>query len=112
MQRNKDDGGRVRSKEDQIQFNLPGGGKYGIVSSHRLGFWFENFKSTANNVSRTHLFIGKPDTEENRASFVSTIPLGRGSTPKDIANAVAYLASDEAEFITGVNLEVDGGRCV
>ncbi|KAK7885274.1 hypothetical protein LTR67_010452 [Exophiala xenobiotica] len=60
----------------------------------------------------THLFIGKPDTEENRASFVSTIPLGRGSTPADIANACCYLASDEAEFITGVNLEVDGGRCV
>ncbi|KIX06138.1 uncharacterized protein Z518_04112 [Rhinocladiella mackenziei CBS 650.93] len=60
----------------------------------------------------THLFLGKPDTEENRAAFVSTIPLGRGSTPVDVANACCYLASDEAEFITGVNLEVDGGRCV
>jgi len=60
----------------------------------------------------THLFLGKPDTEENRAGFVSTIPLGRASTPADIANACCYLASDEAEFITGVNLEVDGGRCV
>jgi len=60
----------------------------------------------------THLFIGKPDTEENRKAFVSTIPLGRGSTPKDVANACSYLASDEAEFITGVNFEVDGGRCV
>ena len=61
---------------------------------------------------RTHLFIGKPDTEENRKAFVSTIPIGRSSTPKDVANACTYLASDEAEFITGVNLEVDGGRCV
>jgi len=60
----------------------------------------------------THLFLGKPDTEENRKGFVSTIPLGRPSTPADIANACCYLASDEAEFITGVNLEVDGGRCV
>ncbi|EXJ60670.1 3-oxoacyl-[acyl-carrier protein] reductase [Cladophialophora yegresii CBS 114405] len=60
----------------------------------------------------THLFLGKADTEENRKGFVSTIPLGRGSTPKDVANACCYLASDEAEFITGVNLEVDGGRCV
>jgi len=60
----------------------------------------------------THLFLGKPDTEENRAGFVATIPLGRGSTPADVANACCYLASDEAEFITGVNLEVDGGRCV
>ncbi|KAF9890191.1 hypothetical protein FE257_006103 [Aspergillus nanangensis] len=60
----------------------------------------------------THLFLGKPDTEENRAGFVSTVPMGRPSTPSDIANACCYLASDEANFITGVNLEVDGGRCV
>lgn len=58
------------------------------------------------NISRTHLFIGKPDTEENRAGFVATVPLGRGSTPADVANACSYLASDEAGFITGVNLEV------
>jgi NAD(P)-dependent dehydrogenase (short-subunit alcohol dehydrogenase family) len=61
---------------------------------------------------RTHLFLGKPDTPENRAPFISTIPLGRGSTPKDVANACCYLASDEAEFVTGINLEVDGGRTV
>ncbi|EHY58282.1 4-formylbenzenesulfonate dehydrogenase TsaC1/TsaC2 [Exophiala dermatitidis] len=60
----------------------------------------------------THLFLGKPDTEENRAGFVSTIPIGRARTPADVANACCYLASDEAEFVTGVNLEVDGGRCV
>ncbi|KAE8356430.1 hypothetical protein BDV28DRAFT_126977 [Aspergillus coremiiformis] len=60
----------------------------------------------------THLFLGKPDTEENRAAFVSTIPLGRPSTSADVANACSFLASDEAEFITGVDLEVDGGRCV
>ncbi|KAL2827840.1 hypothetical protein BDW59DRAFT_143887 [Aspergillus cavernicola] len=60
----------------------------------------------------THLFLGKPDTVENRAAFVSTIPLGRGSTPADVANACSFLASEEAEFITGVDLEVDGGRCV
>ncbi|KAJ5300235.1 hypothetical protein N7508_007478 [Penicillium antarcticum] len=60
----------------------------------------------------THLFLGKPDTTENRSGFLSTIPLGRGSTPADVANACSYLASDEAEFITGVDLEVDGGRCV
>jgi hypothetical protein len=55
---------------------------------------------------RTHLFLGKPDTEENRAAFVSTIPLGRPSTPADVANTCSFLASDEAEFITGVELEV------
>lgn len=57
-------------------------------------------------------FMGVPDTPENRARFVSTIPLGRMSTPRDIANACLYLASDEADFITGVVLEVDGGRTI
>ncbi len=57
-------------------------------------------------------FMGMPDTPENRAKFIAGIPLGRLSKPVDIANAAVYLASDEAAFITGVNLEVDGGRCV
>lgn len=52
------------------------------------------------------------DTPELRAKFAGTVPLGRLSHPRDIANAVAFLASDEAAFITGVALEVDGGRCV
>ena len=56
-------------------------------------------------------FMGE-DTPERRAQFRTTIPLGRFSTPLDIANAALWLASDEAEFITGVALEVDGGRCV
>ena len=56
-------------------------------------------------------FMGA-DTPENRAKFIATIPLGRLSRPQDIANAALYLASDEAELITGVALEVDGGRCV
>nr|WP_111299095.1 SDR family oxidoreductase [Paracoccus saliphilus] len=57
-------------------------------------------------------FMGMPDTPENRAKFIATIPLGRLSEPKDIANAALYLGSDEAEFITGVILEVDGGRTI
>jgi 3-oxoacyl-[acyl-carrier protein] reductase len=57
-------------------------------------------------------FMGLPDTPENRAKFIATIPLGRLSHPRDIANACLYLASDEAEFITGIVLEVDGGRTV
>ncbi len=57
-------------------------------------------------------FMGLPDTPENRAKFVAGIPLGRMSKPSDVANACLYLASDEAEFITGVVLEVDGGRTI
>jgi 3-oxoacyl-[acyl-carrier protein] reductase len=57
-------------------------------------------------------FMGVPDTPENRQRFLASIPLGRMSRPQDIANAALYLCSDEAEFITGVCMEVDGGRCI
>jgi 3-oxoacyl-[acyl-carrier protein] reductase len=58
------------------------------------------------------MFMGMPDTPENRAKFIATIPMGRLSKPLDVANAALFLASDEAAFITGTCLEVDGGRCV
>ncbi|KAL1985866.1 hypothetical protein VTN96DRAFT_7244 [Rasamsonia emersonii] len=76
------------------------------------GIRFNAVCPVVGSTGMTHLFLGKPDTEENRKGFVSTVPLGRPSTPADVANAVCYLASDEAAFITGVNFEVDGGRCV
>ena len=57
-------------------------------------------------------FMGGEETEEMKAKFVATIPIGRFSTPQDIANAALYFASDEANFITGVCMEVDGGRCI
>jgi 3-oxoacyl-[acyl-carrier protein] reductase len=56
-------------------------------------------------------FMGVPDTPENRARFLASIPLGRMSTPADIANACVWLAEDASSFITGVLLPVDGGRC-
>jgi 3-oxoacyl-[acyl-carrier protein] reductase len=57
-------------------------------------------------------FMGKADTSENRAAFIATIPWGRLSTPRDVANGALFLASDEAELITGIELEIDGGRTV
>ena len=57
-------------------------------------------------------FMGMPDTPENRAKFIATIPLGRLSQPIDIARAAVFLASDDAGFITGVEFPVDGGRSV
>jgi 3-oxoacyl-[acyl-carrier protein] reductase len=56
-------------------------------------------------------FMGE-DTPEMRARFLSTIPLGRFSTPRDMGEAAAFLCSDAASMITGVALEVDGGRCI
>ena len=57
-------------------------------------------------------FLGDGPKDESYSKFVSTVPLGRLCKPRDMANAALYLASDEADFITGVMLEVDGGRCV
>ena len=56
-------------------------------------------------------FMGE-DTPEMRAKFLSTIPIGRFSTPEDMGNAALYLCSDEAGMVTGVAMEVDGGRCI
>jgi len=56
-------------------------------------------------------FLGE-DTPEMRAKFLSTIPLGRFSTPQDLGNAALFLCSDEAAMITGIGMEVDGGRCI
>jgi 3-oxoacyl-[acyl-carrier protein] reductase len=57
------------------------------------------------------MFMGE-DTPEMRAKFLSTIPLGRFSTPEDMGNAACFLCSDEANMLTGVCMEVDGGRCI
>jgi 3-oxoacyl-[acyl-carrier protein] reductase len=65
----------------------------------------------AGETGMLHLFMGE-DTPEKRAQFRASIPLGRLSVPGDMASAALWLASDEAAFITGVALEVDGGRCV
>lgn len=56
-------------------------------------------------------FMGE-DTPEIRAKFLSTIPIGRFSTPEDMGNAALFLCSDEASMVTGVAMEVDGGRCI
>jgi 3-oxoacyl-[acyl-carrier protein] reductase len=57
-------------------------------------------------------FMGLPDTPDNRAKFIGGIPLGRMSKPLDIANAALFLADPASAFITGVAIEVDGGRCI
>lgn len=57
-------------------------------------------------------FMGLPDTPENRAKFMATIPLGRFAQASDVATAAVFLASDAAEFFTGVEFPVDGGRTI
>ena len=57
-------------------------------------------------------FLGGADSEEGRARFVATVPMGRLSTPEDIAAAALFFAEDDSAFVTGTMLEVDGGRCI
>ena len=57
-------------------------------------------------------FLGSANPEENHKKFISTVPLGRLAEPEDVANASLYLCSEEANFITGVMLEIDGGRSI
>ncbi|MEY3899310.1 MAG: hypothetical protein RI962_465 [Pseudomonadota bacterium] len=57
-------------------------------------------------------FMGMPDTPENRARFLSTIPLGRMCEPRDMAAAAVFLATEAAEFLTGLEMPIDGGRTI
>jgi NAD(P)-dependent dehydrogenase (short-subunit alcohol dehydrogenase family) len=52
------------------------------------------------------------DTPENRQKFIKDVPLGRLTDVTDVANTALFLASDEGKFLTGVNLQVDGGKTV
>jgi len=76
--------------------------------------WYNSTKGAVNLLSKSMAveLMGLPDTPENREKFIATIPMGRLSDPSDIAKACLYLASDDATFITGVVLEVDGGRTI
>ena len=57
-------------------------------------------------------FLGNADPIEGRKAFISTVPMGRLSTPNDIANAALFFADEDTAFITGTMLEIDGGRCI
>ena len=61
---------------------------------------------------RFEAFSGMPDTPENRGKFISNVPLGRLCDASDVAGACLFFASDESAFVTGINMEVDGGRAV
>ena len=76
-----------------------------------LGIRVNAINPVAGETPLLKTFMGE-DTPEMRAKFLATIPLGRFSTPADIGNAACYLCSDEASMVTGIALEVDGGRVI
>jgi 3-oxoacyl-[acyl-carrier protein] reductase len=76
-----------------------------------LGVRVNTINPVAGDTPLLKTFMGE-DTPEMRAKFLASIPIGRFSTPEDMGNAACFLCSDEASMITGVAMEVDGGRCI
>lgn len=106
----------VRPRPGLVVYNASKGAAITLTRSLAIELAPDNIRVTAVNpvAGETPLlreFMGA-DTPEVREKFRSSVPLGRLSTPRDIANTVAFLASDEAAFLTGVAIEVDGGRCI
>ena len=106
----------VRPRPGLVWYNGSKGAVITITKSMALELAPDSIRVCALNpvageTGMLHLFMGE-DTPERRRQFVSTIPLGRFSTPRDIADSALFLCSDEARFLTGVCLEVDGGRCI
>ena len=109
--------GAIRPRPGMTWYNASKGAVVALTKSMAAELAPDKIRVNAVNpgVSDTAMLLdvlGGEDTAEGRARLISSIPMGRMSTPKDVANATLYLASDEAEFITGVCMEVDGGRCI
>ena len=107
----------VRPRPNLTWYNATKGAAVTITKSLAVELAPDKIRVNAINpvIGETGLletFMGAPDTPENRKRFLATIPLGRFSTPRDVASATLFLASDESEFLTGVCLDVDGGRTV
>ncbi|MDV6316244.1 glucose 1-dehydrogenase [Idiomarina sp. HP20-50] len=107
----------IRPRPELTWYNASKGAVVAATKSMAIELADRNIRVCAINpvMGETGLlekFMGMDDTPENRSRFTSTIPLGRLSTPNDIANAALYLASDDASMVTGIALEVDGGRCI
>ena len=106
----------VRPRPGLVVYNSSKGAAITMTKSLAIELAPDNIRVNAINpvAGETPLlreFMGE-DTPERRAQFKSVIPLGRFSMPRDIANVTAFLASDEAAFLTGIDIEVDGGRCI
>ena len=109
--------GAIRPRPGMAWYNASKGAVVTLTKSMAAELAPDKIRVNAVNpaVSDTAMLLdvlGGEDTPEGRAELISSIPMGRMSSPKDVANAALYFASDEAEFITGVCMEVDGGRCI
>lgn len=108
--------GGVRPRPGLVWYNSSKGAIISLTKSMAIELAPEQIRVCAINpvagkTGMLPLFMGE-ETEEKYELFRSSIPIGRLSTPRDMANAALYLCSDEADFITGVCMDVDGGRCI
>ena len=106
----------VRPRPGLVWYNTSKGAMMTATKAMAIELASEKIRVNAINpvageTGMLHLFMGE-DTPEKRAQFISSIPLGRLSLPEDMANAALFLCSDEAEMITGLCMEVDGGGCI
>ena len=108
--------GGVRPRPGLTWYNTSKGAV--ITATKAMAIELAQFKIRVNAINPVagdtgmlHLFMGE-DTPEKRSKFVSSIPWGRLSQPKDIANAALFLCSEEADMVTGTCIEIDGGRCI
>ncbi len=107
----------VRPRPGLSWYNGSKGAVTSLTKSLAVELAPENIRANAINpaIADTPLlttFMGAPDTEENRKRFLATIPMGRLCQSTDVANAALFFADPASEFITGVCMEVDGGRCI
>ncbi len=106
----------IRPRPGLVWYNSSKSAAIGVTRSMAIELAAERIRvcginPVAGDTPLLKRFMGE-ESEEKRAAFKASIPMGRLSTAEDIANAALYLASDEASMITGVCMEVDGGRCV
>jgi 3-oxoacyl-[acyl-carrier protein] reductase len=106
----------LRPRPGLVWYNATKGAVHNITKSLALELAPDHIRvcalaPVATETPLLSTFMGG-DTPEKRARMMGIVPLGRLGKPSDVANAALYLASDEAEFMTGVVLEIDGGRCV
>jgi len=109
--------GAMRPRPGLVWYNASKGAVANATKGLAAEYGKENIRVNAlcPLLSATPLFesfVGVPPTEENVKKFLFNVPLGRLTDPNDIANMCLYLGSDEGKFVTGVNLEIDGGRAV
>ena len=107
----------LRPRPGLVWYNGSKGGAITLTKSMAIELASDNIRvnalcPVAGDTPMLGEFLGGEVTNEMYAKFIDTVPLGRLSTPRDIANVTVFLASDEAAFLTGVCIEVDGGRCI